>query len=47
MVLIYVIYVQVYEFYLYICLYFGRIKGKYGEGEKVEKFKYILVLVFV
>lgn len=36
-----------YEFYLYICLYFDRIKGKYGEGEKVEKFKYILVLVFV
>lgn len=29
------------------CLYFYRTKGKYGEGEKAEKFKYTLALVFV
>lgn len=30
------------------CVYiFYRTKGKYGEGEKAEKFKYTLALVFV
>lgn len=29
------------------CSYFNRTKGKYGEGEKAEKFKYTLALVFV
>lgn len=47
MALTYVIHVQAYELHLYICLYFDRTKGKYGEGEKAEKFKYTLALVFV
>lgn len=47
MVLTYVIHVQAYELHLYICLCFNRTKGKYGEGEKAEKFKYTLALVFV